>query len=340
MAVHDIAFAEMYTRDKLSAVEYFVSAMGFTRVADSVASDRSSVLLRQGDVQLVVTSGRGIWKFLDEHGDGIADIALTCDDPGETADAAVAAGAKIVGPVRENPVVSAFGDVTHTLLPLTDNPAATAPAGRRWTPAPAPSDPAAGRIRLLDHIAICLEGGTLEEYADFYRDAFEFSRYSSEYVAVGTQAMDSIVVRSASERVIFTLVAPDPAKDPGQLGAYLERNCGAGVQHLAFLVEDITAAVRELGDGGVEFLTTPGSYYDLLVDRFPELGERIAELRQAQVLADRDEWGYLLQLFSRSPYERNTLFFELIQRQGSRGFGSANIRALYEAVERDRRAAL
>lgn len=157
-----------------------------------------------------------------------------------------------------------------------------------------------------------------------------------EYVALGGQAMDSIVVRSASGRVTFTLVAPDPTKNPGQLDAFLERNGGAGVQHLAFLVDDIIPAVHEFRERGVEFLSTPGTYYDLLLERFPEMWDQITELLAAQVLADRDEWGHLLQLFSRSPYERNTLFFELIQRQGSRGFGSANIRALYEAVERDR----
>lgn len=185
-------------------------------------------------------------------------------------------------------------------------------------------------------MAVCLEGDSLPRYADFYRDAFGFTRYSSEYVAVADQAMDSVVVRSESERVIFTLVAPDPGKQPGQLDAYLERNGGEGVQHLAFLVEEIIPAVREFRDRGVEFLATPDTYYDMLTERFADLRSEIGGLKDAQVLADRDEWGHLLQLFTRSPYQRNTLFFELIQRRGSRGFGSANIRALYEAVERDR----
>lgn len=337
MVVQDIAHVEMYTRDKVSTVDYFVSAMGFTQIADSVEVDRSSTLLRQGEVQLVVTSGRGIWKFLDKHGDGIADIALTCDDVTATRDAAVAAGATSIDSLYGNPVVSGFGDVSHSLLPLAAAPAAALPAGRRWAAAPQPpSDRSKGPIRLLDHLAVCLEGGSLAKHADFYRDAFGFSRYSSEYVAVGAQAMDSIVVRSVSERVIFTLVAPDPAKEPGQLDAFLKRNAGEGVQHLAFLVEDIIPAVREFRDQGVEFLSTPDTYYDMLADRVTGLKSEIAGLRDAQVLADSDEWGHLLQLFTRSPYERNTLFFELIQRQGSRGFGSANIRALYEAVERDR----
>ncbi|MEV8547784.1 4-hydroxyphenylpyruvate dioxygenase [Streptomyces sp. NPDC051572] len=335
MAVQDIAHVEMYTRDKVSTVDYFVSAMGFMQIADSVEVDRSSTLLRQGEVQLVITSGRGVWKFLDSHGDGIADIALTCDDVAATRDAALAAGAESADSPYGTPVVSGFGDVSHSLLPPIEMPAVALPPGRRWEAAPR-SSRSTGRIRSLDHIAVCLEGGSLPKYADFYRDAFGFSRYSSEYVAVGAQAMDSIVVRSDSERVIFTLVAPDPAKEPGQLDAFLKRNAGAGVQHLAFLVKDIIPAVREFRDQGVEFLSTPDTYYDMLADRLTGLRAEIAGLRDAQVLADSDEWGHLLQLFTRSPYERNTLFFELIQRQGSRGFGSANIRALYEAVERDR----
>jgi 4-hydroxymandelate synthase len=336
--VQDIAYVELFTRDKLAAVDYFVSAMGFTRVADSVEVDRSSILLGQGDVRLVVTSGRGIWKFLDEHGDGIANIAMTCDDVAATRDAALLAGAKPVVSLRGDTVVSGFGGVVHTLVPAVGDTADRLPPGRNWMPSAGTLGPE-GRIRLLDHTAVCLEGDTLGEYADLYRDGFGLSRVHSEYVSVGGQAMDSVVVRSGTGGVTFTLVAPDPGKEPGQLDAFLERNGGPGVQHLAFLVDDIVPAVREFRDRGVDFLTTPDTYYDLLVERFPGIRDAVGELRDAQVLADRDEWGHLLQLFSRSPYERNTLFYELIQRQGSRGFGSANIRALYEAVERERHIA-
>ncbi|MFD8006061.1 4-hydroxyphenylpyruvate dioxygenase [Streptomyces mirabilis] len=339
MAVRDIAYAELYTSDKSSSVDYFVSSFGFTRVADAVTVDRSSVLLRQGGVDLLVTSGRGIWKFLDEHGEGIADIALTCDDVSGTCRAAGAAGGNIVGSTGGNPVLSGFGGVSHTLLPAADGPGSAFPAGHNWVATSGEPIRPTGRLRLLDHVAICLEGNTLAEFADYYGDAFGLSRYSSEYVGVGGQAMDSIVVRSASGGVTFTLVAPDPEKGSGQLDAFLERNGGPGVQHLAFLVDDIIPSVHEFRDRGVEFLRTPGTYYDMLAERSIGVQEEIAALRTAGVLADRDEWGYLLQLFSRSPYERNTLFFELIQRRGSRGFGSSNIRALYEAVERDRLAA-
>ncbi|GAB2806471.1 4-hydroxyphenylpyruvate dioxygenase [Streptomyces daliensis] len=341
MSAQDIAYIELYTADDAAMVDYFVSAMGFTRTGHRPGTGRGSVHLAQGDVRLVVTSGQETWGFLDRHGDGVADIALACDDVDATRDAALAAGGRPAdsangtasGAANGAPAVLGFGGVRHTLLPAPPSPRPTSTGRSR-------PDPAGERIRLLDHVAVCLEGGTLDQFADFYRDAFGLARYSSEYVDVGGQAMDSIVVRGASGGITFTLVAPDPAKGSGQLDAFLERNGGPGVQHLAFLTDEIVPAVRELRARGVEFLETPGSYYDMLQERFTETPERIAELRDTHVLADRDEWGYLLQLFSRSPYERDTLFYELIQRRGSRGFGSANIRALYEAVERDRQAAL
>ncbi|MFE9421945.1 4-hydroxyphenylpyruvate dioxygenase [Kitasatospora sp. NPDC006697] len=336
MSAQGIEYVELYAGDQNSAVELLEGEFGFTRIARTETADMDSVLLRQGGVQILVTSGPGTWKFLEEHGDGIADIALGCEDVAATLESAAAAGASVTRSWRGDPVVSGFGDVTHTLLPLSTSAAAPLPAGPGWTALGDAEQRPAGPIRQLDHIAVCIDGGTLEQVADYYRDGFGLSRYSSEYLAVGDQAMDSIVVRSAFGHVTFTLVAPDPAKGAGQLDSFLLRNSGPGVQHLAFLVDEIIPTVHDFRARGVEFLNTPDSYYDLLAERFGDLGTEIAQLRETQVLADRDEWGYLLQLFTRSPYERSTLFYELIQRKGSRGFGSANIRALYEAVERDR----
>ncbi|WP_329101129.1 4-hydroxyphenylpyruvate dioxygenase [Micromonospora sp. NBC_01699] len=333
MSAQSLAYVELYVDDPVSVQHYFVTAMGFTHVADSVTDRRTSALLRQGDVDLIVTSGPVTAQFLAQHGDGIADIALTCDDVQATSAAARAAGAR-VSVVDGQPVISDFGAVRHTLVPAGN--IGRDPAHRVWTPQPgAPTRPG-GHVRLLDHVAICVAGGSLQAVADFYGAGLGLARFSSEYVDVGGQAMDSVVVRSATGEVTFTLVAPDVTRNPGQLDAFLERNDGPGVQHLAFLVDEILPAVAQFRERGVTFLSTPPTYYDMLGERFPEMAAEIGALREANVLADRDEWGYLLQLFSRSPYDRNTLFYELIQRRGSRGFGSRNIRALYEAVERDR----
>ncbi|MGH3166427.1 MAG: VOC family protein [Trebonia sp.] len=193
----------------------------------------------------------------------------------------------------------------------------------------------AGHIRALDHVAVCVEGGSLADSADFYTNAFGLPRYSDEYVEVGEQGLDSIVVRSLSGGITFTILEQDPKKKPGQIEGFLSRYGGPGVQHLAFLVDDIVSAIRDYGNRGIDFLATPSAYYDMLAGRLPTVRGDIGELRSSNVLADRDEWGYLLQLFTRSPYQRNTVFYELVQRRGARGFGGANIKALYEAVERD-----
>jgi 4-hydroxymandelate synthase len=337
MVAQDVEYVELYTSDKESVANYFVSLLGFTQVAKSVDPMRDSALLRQGMMQLLVTAGPATEKFLDAHGDGIADIAFSCDDVAATLAMALAAGAQTVAWSGDRPVLAGFGSVRHTLLPRTSAPGTRLPPGRDWTMLSSPQP--RGRIRLLDHIAVCLAGGTLAEYADFCTAAFGLARYSSDYLEIGDQAMDSIVVRSPSGGITFTFLEPDTSKSPGQIDAFLGRNGGPGVQHLAFLVEDVVSAVREYQSRGVEFLRTPGTYYDMLAERLPDLAEEIKDLRATDVLADRDEWGDLLQLFTRSPYERNTLFYELIQRRGARGFGGENIRALYEAVERDRLAA-
>jgi 4-hydroxymandelate synthase len=333
VAAQDIEYVELYATDRRSAVEYFVSSFGFTQMAESGGDGPHSSLLRQGSVQLVVTSGRGTEEFLEAHGDGVADIAFACDDIGQTFRAAVAAGAPVITSGPGTHAVSGLSGTRHTLVARSAG--GRLPAGRTWVSLLRSPVRPAGHIRLLDHVAVCVDSGTLPDCADFYTNGFGLSRYSSEYVEVGQQGLDSIVVRSPSGGITFTILEQDPVKKPGQIQGFLSRNDGPGVQHLAFLVDDIVSAVHEYGGRGIDFLRTPGSYYDMLADRLPDISEEIADLRPANVLADRDEWGYLLQLFTRSPYRRNTMFYELVQRRGARGFGGANIKALYEAVERD-----
>jgi 4-hydroxymandelate synthase len=333
MTAQNIEYVELYTSDHRSALDYFVSSLGFTQAAKSDSSAGHSVLLRQGGVQLVVTDGPATWDFLEAHGDGIADIAFSCDDVTETRDRAMAAGASLITSESGRVVVSGFGDTRHTLI--ARRVGSGLPTGWTWVELPSPAVWAEGRISLLDHVAVCVAGGNLLSCADFYTEGFGLVRYSGEYTEMGDQAMDSIVVRSQSGGIIFTLLEQDMSKKPGQIQGFLSRNDGPGVQHLAFAVNDIVSAVHGFRDYGVQFLGIPDAYYDILARRLPDIQGEIAQFRSAGILADRDEWGYLLQLFTRSPYPRNTLFYEFIQRRGARGFGSANIKALYEAVERD-----
>jgi 4-hydroxymandelate synthase len=339
VTAHDVEYIEIYTSDQQKTTDYFVSMFDFREKAKGVAEGLDSVLLVQNELHLIVSAGPRAAEFLTAHGDGICDVAFSCADSAEVRETAIAAGAVSLAPAGSpTPVLSGFGNVRHTLVQRAAGQERGLPEGWSWTPVPAPATPVgdAPKLRLLDHIAVCLEAGRLHDVVRFYIDGFGFEQYYSEYVTVGEQAMDSIVVRSPSAGITFTIIEPDPTREPGQIDAFLRRNGGGGVQHLAFLVDEIVPAVLEFESRGVQFLQTPGTYYDALTERISDLDEAIADLRKANVLADRDEWGYLLQLFTRSPFERRTLFFELIQRQGAQGFGSSNIRALYEAVERAR----
>ena len=348
MVAQDIEYVELYATDANAAISHFSDALGFTPVAGSTGPGTESVLLRQGTVQIVVTEGPAVADYLDLHGDGFADIALICDDVDDTRRRALSAGARPArgpgdgaGPAVS--AVSAFGDVRHTLLgPRAPGEALRLPPGRTWIPRDGSRPQAAGvdHVIRLDHVAVCLEAGTLADYTELYVQGFGLPVYSGEYVTFADQAMDSKVVRSLDGGVTFTLIEPDRKKQAGQIDAFLDGNSGPGVQHLAFLVDDIVASVQDLSTRGVRFLRTPGAYYDKIAERYPDFAQADTDrLRAAHVLVDRDEWGELLQIFTGSPFPRDTLFSELVQRRGSRGFGASNIKALYEAIETDRSTA-
>jgi 4-hydroxymandelate synthase len=333
--LHDIAYLEFSAGDHESVVDYFTRSFGFAETARCAEPHRDATLLRQGDVRIVVTSGPATEAYLAAHGDGVSDVAFFCTDIPAAMERAEAAGARRLGPAT----LSGFGDVRHTLVRRSPEADANAtyPDDRAWVASAGRQNPAAeGFIRELDHLAVLVPYGTLQETVRFYEDGFDLKQYSSEYVEVGAQAMDSIVVRSGSGKVTFTIIEPDVTRQAGQVDGFLSRNAGAGVQHPAFLVDDVVGAVRGFRERGVRFLSTPAAYYRALTERVGHLQETIEDLRDTDVLADRDEWGYLLQLFTESPYERNTMFFELIQRCGAQGFGAGNIQALYESVERER----
>lgn len=201
------------------------------------------------------------------------------------------------------------------------------------------SEPAAGPDQKLfseiDHLAICVPAEQLEPTALFYEEVFGFNRIFEEYIEVAGQGMDSKVVQSPSKHVTFTLIEPDPSRRPGQIDDFLQWHAGAGVQHIALATSDIVEAVGTLSGRGVRFLGTPSSYYRALEDRVGEVETPIEELEQHGILVDRDHWGQLLQIFTESMHVRRTLFLEIIERRGAMTFGSGNIKALYEAKERE-----
>jgi 4-hydroxymandelate synthase len=211
---------------------------------------------------------------------------------------------------------------------------ADAPFGLGVTEETSPGPAGTGLLKAIDHLAVCLPAGTLDETVRRYADIFGFSQTFEERIVVGAQAMNSKVVQSASGGVTLTIIESDVTRSPGQIDKFVSDHGGAGVQHVAFLTEDITAAVRTISSHGVRFLTTPPEYYGLLADRLGPLDVPAGLLRDLSILADRDRWGLMLQIFTESRHPRGTYFHELIERRGARSFGTSNIKALYEAVDR------
>jgi 4-hydroxymandelate synthase len=299
-----------------------------------------SVVLGHGDIRLVLTRpGTGDHPgemYTAQHGYGVSDIALGTADAAGAFHEAVRRGARpIAAPERDAGLVTAsvggFGDVIHTFVQREPGAPWSLPG---LAPVHRPGTPGIG-LRLIDHFAVCVEAGRLAEVVEHYQRVFDFSAIFTERIVVGEQAMDSEVVQSAGGAVTLTVIAPDTSRRPGQIDTFLKDHGGAGVQHIAFETGDVIRSVGGMSDAGIEFLTTPAAYYDLMRDRLTLTRHSVAELSGLNVLADEDHDGQLYQIFTRSTHPRGTLFFEIIERVGARTFGSGNIKALYEAVELD-----
>ncbi|MEU9125514.1 4-hydroxyphenylpyruvate dioxygenase [Streptomyces sp. NPDC048506] len=340
LAIDHIGFA---VRDLAEAAEPFTDRYGLTVLARSPGppeADVHALTVGTDRIRCVLTSAdhadHPVARYVERHGDGICDIALRTSDAAAAFHEAVRRGAApLAGPVERDGVVTAsvvgFGDVAHTFVqrPEGSNPALLP----GLSPVPGrPGHPDPG-LHEVDHLAVCLEPGRLGPTVEYYVRALGFAAVFTERIVVGAQAMDSIVVQNPAGTVTLTLIEPDTTREPGQIDRFLRAHGGAGVQHLAFSSDDIVRSVRLLASRGVAFLDTPSTYYDLIPGRLTLARHSVEELRDLGILADADQDGQLLQIFTRSAHPRGTLFFEVIERLGARTFGSGNIKALYEAVE-------
>lgn len=358
MSDFTVSHVEFHVGDARQAAYYYRTAFGFETLAEggpeTGLADRRSILLGQGDIRLLMTSDLTsdgpVARYVARHGDGVANVALRTGDAEGAFRRAVEHGAEVVaepaeveyedGSVAVSAAVRAFGDTVHTFVQYGAEGQLPHPRLQATGPGAqlgALSDRAAGdppRLHALDHFAVCLPAGELARTVAFYEKGLGFDEAFEEFIEVGDQAMESKVVRSPSGAVTFTFLEPDVRRKPGQIDTFLDAHGGAGVQHLAFGTSDIAAAVPHIASQGVEFLHTPATYYDAVEDRVGSLGGDLEVLRDLCVLADRDDWGLLYQIFTRSPHARGTFFLELIERRGAQTFGSGNIKGLYEAVER------
>jgi 4-hydroxymandelate synthase len=352
MKIHSIDHLEYYVDDVEATADGLTGGYGFAVVGcggpDTGLTGARSVLLRRGSVSLLVTtaltSGHRAAEYVRRHGDGVAVVGFAVDDAKSAFVEAVERGAEPVAPpsVHGEPgsrvtfaSVQGFGDVEHRFTSRERLGGPFAPGLVRENAVAAEPDPL---LQTIDHVAVCLPAGGLDPAVRRYREVFDMEQTFEEKIVVGRQAMLSKVVQSPSGGVTFTIIEPDTTRAPGQIDRFIRDHDGPGVQHVAFLTGDIATAVRDCGGRGVRFLNTPGTYYDALPERLGDVGVPVATLRELDILADRDYGGVMMQIFTESRHPRGTLFYELIERRGAHTFGSNNIKALYEAVERQQAA--
>lgn len=345
-----IDHVEFYVGDARQAAFVLCSAFGFRLCGqggpETGMQGQRSLLLGQGDCRVLLTSGlrpdHPAVDYVSRHGDGVAVVAFGTGDAKSAFAAAVAGGATAIEAPRTyegqdasalTATVSGFGDVSHRLVERHGDGGDFLPGAIEMLDGPPPEDP--DLLRIIDHAAVCLEPGTLDATTRFYQQAFGFDLIFEEYIEVGGQGMFSQVVQSPGGGVTLTLIQPDLSRSPGQIDDFLAWHAGPGVQHLALGSQDIVAAVDALGERGVGFAPTPGSYYSSLDGRLGSVDLPVERLRPRGILVDRDHWGQMYQIFAKSLHVRRTFFWELIERHGARTFGTSNIPALYEAKERE-----
>jgi 4-hydroxyphenylpyruvate dioxygenase len=350
MPLNGVDHVELYVGNALQAAYYYVHAFGFHEIAyaglETGTRDRVSHVLEQGRIRLVLTgalhSDSPIAAHQHRHGDGVKVIALSVPDVDRAYREATTRGADSVeephdlsdehGTVRLA-TIKTYGETLHTFVGRRDYKGAFLPgyeAVKRGEDS--------GMLLGIDHIVGNVELGHMDEWVKYYEDVFgmrEMLHFSDDDISTEYSALMSKVVTNGNGRVKFPLNEPAEGKRKSQIDEYLEYYGGAGAQHIAVATRDIVACVEQLKARGIEFLNTPETYYDDVPERIGEIKEDLEDLRRLGILVDRDDEGYMLQIFTKPIGDRPTMFFEVIERHGARGFGEGNFKALFEAIERE-----
>jgi 4-hydroxyphenylpyruvate dioxygenase len=341
---------ELWVGNATQAAHYFVTAYGFREVAaaglETGVRDRATRVVRQGNVYLALTAplvgSSPVAAHVAAHGDGVRSLALAVPDAAAAYRTAVERGARGVeepneledehGAVRLA-AIATYGETVHTFVER-------ATYGGPFLPGFAPVDRGEdlGLLTEFDHAVGNVELGRMDEWVSFYERVLGFTemlQFSDEEISTEYSALMSKVVADGEGRIKFPINEPAEGRRKSQVDEYLEFYGGPGVQHIAVQTPDIVGAVQALRERGVRFLATPTTYYDDVAERVGEIEAEYEDLARLGILVDRDDEGYLLQIFTKPIGDRPTVFFELIERHGSRGFGAGNFKALFQALERE-----
>ena len=346
-------YVEFYVGNARQAAHYYRSAFGFRLVAyrgpENGSRDRASYVLMQNKIRFVLTTplraDHLISDHIRRHGDGVRDIALWVDDAQAAWRETTTRGARSVrepetlrdesGEVRLASI-AAYGDTIHTFVERANYRGAFLPGYE-----PVNGDDLVARptgLKHIDHMVGNVGWGEMDRWVDYYRDVMGFrlfKHFDDKDISTEYSALMSKVMSNGNERVKFPINEPAEGKRKSQIEEYLDFYQGPGVQHIALATDNIVETVSKLRAQGVDFLRVPSTYYDGLLERTGPIDEPIDALKDLGILVDRDDEGYMLQIFTRPVEDRPTLFFEVIQRKGSRSFGKGNFKALFEAIERE-----
>ncbi|WP_440998425.1 4-hydroxyphenylpyruvate dioxygenase [Fodinibius sp. SL11] len=353
LGLQDVDYIEHYVGNAKQACHFYQTVFGFELKAYSGLEtgnrDRVSYLLQQGNIRFLVTSSLNsrspIAKHIAQHGDGVHDIAMHVEDVDRAYKETVKRGAKGMekpheledehGTIRKA-AIATYGDTIHTLINRSNYEGIFMP-GFEPTESPIKNIDPVG-VQYVDHCVGNVEKGKMNEWVDFYRDVMGFTQYihfDDQDISTEYSALMSKVMAGGRGMIKFPINEPAEGKKKSQIEEFLDFYEGPGVQHIALLTGDIIKTVKELKGRGLEFLHVPTTYYEQLENRVGKIDEPITELQELGILVDRDNEGYLLQVFSKPVVDRPTFFFEIIQRKGARGFGKGNFKALFEAIERE-----
>jgi 4-hydroxyphenylpyruvate dioxygenase len=352
MPLNGTDYLELYVGNAKQAAHFYKSAFGFKSLAyaglETGVKDRESYVVVQDKIRLVLTtplhSGTKIGQHIDRHGDGVKVIGLWVDDATRAYNEAVKRGAKsYFEPVTEEDGdgkvvrsgIYTYGETVHVFVERNDYNGIFLPGFKSWT---THYNPEPVGLKYVDHMVGNVELGKMNEWVKFYENVMGFTQilsFDDKDISTEYTALMSKVMSNGNGRIKFPINEPAEGKKKSQIDEYLEFYEGPGVQHIAVATDNIIETVTQLRDRGVEFLRVPGTYYDTLIDRVGEIDEDLAPLRELGILVDRDDEGYLLQIFTKPVNPRPTLFFEIIQRKGATSFGKGNFKALFEAIERE-----
>jgi 4-hydroxyphenylpyruvate dioxygenase len=347
-----IDYVEFYVGNAKQSAHFYCRSFGFRLVAyaglETGMRDRSSFVIEQSNIRLIFTSALTpdglIAEYVKLHGDGVYDIALLVDDARTCFNIAVERGAKPIlaptllegknGSVVKATIAGYSGDLNHSFIERQNNTDFLP----QYYPIENSTQSTSTNLTEIDHIVLSVELGKIDLWVNFYRTVLDFKQkqeFTSDEISTKYSSLTSKVLQNNTDEIKFPINEPAQGYRKSQIQEYLDFHYGPGVQHIALRSNDIIKTVRELRNNGIEFLETPDTYYEKSQQSMNSIDEDMNILKELRILLDRDNEGYLLQIFTKPLVTRPTFFIEIIQRKGAQGFGNGNFKALFEAIERE-----